>query len=97
MQVANLKRDFEQRHENELRFIKERWRAKLEHERMRIQDENSQLIEQSTDIKGNLQLYKNDLLENKMDEKKFELKEEQRNRLTKHKQTINDMLDQKRA
>ena len=54
MQMTNLKRETEQRHDNELKYTKERWASKLDRERANIENESKCLIEQSGDIRGHL-------------------------------------------
>ena len=96
MQMTNLKRETEQRHDNELKYTKERWASKLDRERANIENESKSLIEQSGDIRGHLKHFKKDLYDNKMDEKRFEIKESQRDRLAKHRLVIDQRVESKR-
>ena len=45
MQIRNLKNDHELRHEKEIEYVKERFRAKHQLVMDKIEEENNQLIE----------------------------------------------------
>lgn len=81
MQLRNLKKEHEMRHEKELDFIKDRFRKKMTLMKDKIEQENSQLLEQSMDIDSHVQMFRADMINNKVDEQKFKIEEELRKKI----------------
>ena len=74
-------------------MLKESLATELTREQAAIEQENQDLILESTDIKGNLALYKRDLFSSKLDEEKFRLNTETVGKLSDYKAQIDDRLD----
>jgi hypothetical protein len=93
MQIRNLKNDHEMRHEKEIEFVKERFRAKHQLVMDKIEEENNQLIEQSTDIDQHVQMFRSDMINNKTDEEKFKIEDELRKRMKEQRSQNNAHID----
>jgi len=71
MQLRNLKHEHETRHEKELEYVKNRFASKLKLVKDRIDDENVQLIEESADVDQHVQLFRSEMISNKIEEQKY--------------------------
>lgn len=81
-----MKKEHENRHEKELQYLKDKFESKIKVAKDRITLENSQLIEESTDIDSHILNFKNDLNRNKIQEAKTKMQDEFRDKLRQHKQ-----------
>ncbi|CDW91648.1 ww domain containing protein [Stylonychia lemnae] len=91
-----LKRDEENRHRLESDNIKTRYKQRLEIERDRIREDNNRLLEESGDIDFQVRLFKSEMLEGQIESQKYDLEEEQRNKLKELKQDFKKRLEKER-
>lgn len=68
-----MKKEHENRHEKEIQLLRDRFEIKIKVAKDRITLENSQLIEESTDIDSHILMFKNDLNKNKIQEAKIKM------------------------
>jgi hypothetical protein len=68
-----MKKEHENRHEKETQLLRDRFESKIKVAKDRITLENSQLIEESTDIDSHILMFKNDLNKNKIQEAKIKM------------------------
>jgi len=64
----DTKNDEEKRHMIELNSLKEQYRIKSEFEKERIREETIRLIEESGDLDRQIELFRSEQLENKIDD-----------------------------
>ena len=68
-----MKKEHENRHEKEIQLLRDRFESKIKVAKDRTTLENSQLIEESTDIDSHILMFKNDLNKNKIQEAKIKM------------------------
>jgi hypothetical protein len=68
-----------------MKYFKERFVSKFKLAKEKIQEENSQLMEESMDIDQHVALFKSDMFNNKTEEQKFLLEDEMRKKVKDQK------------
>lgn len=62
----------------------------------KIQEENKQLIEQSTDIDQHVQMFRKDMINNRTDEEKYKIDDELRKKIKEQRAANNKHIDDQR-
>ena len=80
-------------HEREVESVKTRFQQKIEIGKERMAQMNTQLIEESGDIDEQVRLFSQSLLNNKIEDEKVDLEQEQRRKLQELRQQKQDEID----
>jgi len=81
-----MKSEHKDRHEKEQRYTKDKFKSKVQLAKDKTLEENKALMEQSVDIDQHLKQFRHNMMGNQLEEQRFVIEEELRNKLKQSRQ-----------